>query len=80
MGGIPLMIPRFWWSMMDCGNDEGSVPRLVLPQCVTKPVGVTHCRGQVCRGRQLPKSRPASVANRSWSRKRVGMQGRGKEQ
>jgi hypothetical protein len=80
MGGIPLMIPQFWRSMMDCGNDGGRVPRPVLPQCVTKPVGVTHCQGQVCWGRQLPKSRPARVANRSWSRKRVGMQGRRKEQ
>jgi hypothetical protein len=31
------------------------VPRPMLPQGVTKPVGVTHCQGQVCRGRQLPK-------------------------
>jgi hypothetical protein len=51
------------------------------PKHITKPVGVTHCQeGQVCRGRQLPKCRPARIANRSWSRKRVGMQGRGKEQ
>jgi hypothetical protein len=33
------MIPRFWWSMMDCGNDGGRVPRPVLPQGVPKPVG-----------------------------------------
>jgi hypothetical protein len=50
-------------------------------KCVTKPVGVTHYQeGQVCRGRQLPKCRPARVAIQSWSRKRVSMQGRGKEQ
>jgi hypothetical protein len=67
--------------MMDCGNDGGRVPRPVLPQGVTKPVGVTHCQeGQVCRGRQLPKCRPVRVANRSWSRKRVCMQGHKKEQ
>jgi hypothetical protein len=80
LGGVPLMISRSWRSMMDCGNDGGRVPRSVLPQCVTKPVGVTLCMGKICRGQQLPKSRPARVANRSWSRKRVGMQGRGKEQ
>jgi hypothetical protein len=80
MGGITLMIPWFWRSMMDCGNNGGTVPRPVLPQCVIKPVGVTHCQEQVCRGRQLPKSRPVRVANRSWSHKRVGMQRHGKEQ
>jgi hypothetical protein len=66
--------------MMDCGNDGGRVSRLVLPQGVSIPVGVIHCQeGQVCRGRQLPKCIPTRVANRSWSRKRVGMQGRRKE-
>jgi hypothetical protein len=29
---------------MDCGNDGGRVPRPVLPQCVTKPVGLTLCQ------------------------------------
>jgi hypothetical protein len=73
MGGIPLMILRFWRSIMDCGNNGGRVPRPVLPQCVSKPVGVTHCqKGQICRGRQLPKCRPARVANRSWSHKKGG--------
>jgi hypothetical protein len=42
--------------------------------------GISLSKSQVCRGRQLPKRRPARVANRSWSRKRMGMQGRGKEQ
>jgi hypothetical protein len=45
MGGVPLMIPRFWRSMMDCGNDGGRVPRPVLPQGVTKPVGVNFLSG-----------------------------------
>jgi hypothetical protein len=74
------MISRSWRSMMDCGNDGSRVPRPVLPQCITKLVGVTLCQRQVCWGRQLPKSRMARVANRSWSCKRVGMQGRKKEQ
>jgi hypothetical protein len=81
MGGIPLMISWFWRSMMDCGNDGGRVPRPVLPKvCNQTGGGNSFLEGQVCRGRQLPKCRPARVANRSWSRKRVGMRGRGKEQ
>jgi hypothetical protein len=80
MGGIPLKIPRFWRSMMDCSNNGGRLLRSGITKSVRWPAGVTYCRGQVYWGRQLPKSRPAWVANQSWSCKRVGMQGRGKEQ
>jgi hypothetical protein len=66
---------------MDCGNDGGRVPRPVLPKVRNQTGGGNSLLGgQVCRGRQLPKCRPVRVANRSWSRKRVGMQGREKEQ
>jgi hypothetical protein len=76
------MNSRFWWSMMDCGNDGGRVRRPVLPQGVTKPVGGNSLsrKGKYTEVGNYQKCRPTRVANQSWSRKRVGMHGHGKEQ
>jgi hypothetical protein len=83
MGGFPLMNSRFWRSMMDCGNDGGRVPRPVFPKrSVTVSGGGNSLsrKGKYVEVSNYQRCRPARVANRSWSLKRVGMHGRGKEQ
>jgi hypothetical protein len=83
MGGFPLMNSRFWRSMMDCGNDGGRVPRPVLPKRSVTVSGGGNSLSRKSKYAEVgnyQKCRPARVANRSWSRKRVGMHGRGKEQ
>jgi hypothetical protein len=53
MGGIPLMIPRFWRSMMDCGNDGGRVPRPVLPKVRNQTGGGNSLSGRISMSRSV---------------------------